>query len=393
MKALEQLFCKKKKLVIGLMSGTSADGIDAVVVELFGSGTATRIRQHAFQTYPYPRGLKEFLFKNSHPKTATLNNIARLNILVGELFADAARKIARKAGKKLSEIDLIGSHGQTILHLPDVTNMFGKNIRATLQVGHPSLIAKRTGVVTVGDFRIGDVAVGGTGAPLVPYVEYVLFRSQKINRGLLNIGGIANITVLPRNCLPKDIFAFDTGPGNMVIDGLMQRLFHQHYDNHGIFASQGKIISSLLDWMNQHPYLRQLPPKSTGRETFGESFIAQILRRAKGERRLNVITTVTEFTALAVYQNYLQFIKPTCTLDELLVSGGGIHNKYLFSALKRHFEGVNVVPLEEFGFSSDAKEAICFAVLANETISGNPANVGKVTGAARETILGVIALP
>lgn len=384
---------KTNKLVIGLMSGTSADGIDAVVVEIQGSGTATKLRQRAFQSYLYPKGYKEFLLKNSNPETAKLDDVARLNILIGELFADAAGKIARKAGKKLSDIDLIGSHGQTIQHLPKVKKMFGENVRATQQLGHPSVIAKRTGVITIGDFRIGDVAVGGTGAPLVPYFDYIMFRSTMRNRGLLNIGGIANITVLPKHCSLNEVFAFDTGPGNMVVDGLMQRFYRTPFDKKGKLAARGKILPMLLTWMMSRSYFRKSPPKSTGREMFGDDFIKQILRRTKGELKRDIIATATEFTAASIYQSYLKLIRPKCHLDEIFVSGGGVHNEYLFLAVKKYFQGVKVLPIENIGFSSDAKEALCFAVLANETISGNPANVRAATGASRETVLGVIALP
>lgn len=393
MKTLERLFRKKKKLAIGLMSGTSADGIDAVVVEIQGNGTSTKFRQLAFETYAYPKGFRKFLLKNSNPKTARLDDIARLNILVGELFADAARNICQKSGKKLFDIDFIGSHGQTIQHLPEIKQMFDKKVRATLQIGHPSVIAKRTGVVTVGDFRIGDVAVGGTGAPLVPYFDYIMFSSTKKNRGLLNIGGIANITVVPKNCSLHQVFAFDTGPGNMVIDGIMQSLFHQPFDKEGKIAMKGKIISSLLAWMMKLPYLRKLPPKSTGREFFGEKFFNHVLSKSKGQRKEDIIATATEFTALSVYESYLRFVKPTCKLDELFVSGGGVHNEYLLSALRRYFHGVAVRSVSKLGYSPDAKEALCFAVLANETIAGHSANVRSATGASRETVLGVIALP
>ncbi len=397
---LQQLSKKHRKRIIGLMSGTSADGVDAVVVDAAGSGVNTKIKQLAFSTYPYPKGFKEFLLKNSDKNTARLDEIAQLNILIGALFADAAKQIVRKAGLQLNQIDLIGSHGQTVQHLPKLQKMFGKNIRATLQLGSPSVIAKLTNVITVGDFRVGDIAVGGSGAPLVPYFDFIMFRSSKYNRALLNIGGIANITVLPKNCTLNDVIAFDTGPGNMIVDSLMQKYFGKAFDADGKVASRGQIIPALLHWLTTHPYLKMIPPKSTGREMFGKGIINTIISKTRKEKMEDVVASVTEFTALSVYDSYIKFIKRKVKIDELFVSGGGVHNRYLMSALQRYFDNVRVVPVESAGYSSqrvelstDAKEAICFAVLANETIAENPTNIPRVTGASKPTVLGTISLP
>ncbi|MBI3194210.1 MAG: anhydro-N-acetylmuramic acid kinase [Ignavibacteriae bacterium] len=393
MNKLIQLKGKKKKLVIGLMSGTSADGIDAALTEIQGSGIQTKVNALAFGTYPYPSGFKKFLLKNSDAKTARLDEIARLNFLIGEMFADAAHRICKKPKVKIENVDLIGSHGQTIHHLPEKKPMFGKVVRATMQIGEPCVIAKRTGVLAIGDFRVADVAVGGTGAPLVPYVDFLLFRSDKKNRALLNIGGITNITILPKACSINEMFAFDTGPGNMIVDSLMQKYFNQSFDTNGEVASSGKLIPELLRWMMQHSYFKKKPPKSTGREMFGELFVKEILSRTKGKQVENVIATVTEFTALTVYDSYLRFIKKKTKVDELIVSGGGVHNSYLMDALQRYFSGVIVSSIEKFGMSSDSKEAVAFAILANEMISGNPSNVPTATGAKRRTALGKICLP
>src|SRR2546426_1372731 len=221
---------RKRRLVVGLMSGTSADGIDAVLIEVAGSGTRSRFRRLAFDTFPSPSGFKAFLLRNSDPRTARLDDLARLNVLVAMLFADAAKRIIRIAGKSPSEIDLIGSHGQTIRHLPQPLRMFGNRVRSTLQIGSPSVIAKATGILTVGDFRLADVAVGGAGAPLVPYVDYLVLRSRRANRLALNVGGIAHVTVLPKNCSLDDVFAFDTGPGNMIIDSLTEIFYRKPFD-------------------------------------------------------------------------------------------------------------------------------------------------------------------
>jgi anhydro-N-acetylmuramic acid kinase len=392
MHQLLRLQGKKKKLIIGLMSGTSVDGIDAVLLRVGGSGTRTSYKQLAFISSPYPRNVREMILRNSSAHSSSVEEISHLNFLLGEFFADAAARVTRRASCKLSDVDLIGSHGQTIHHLPNPWRFAGKRIRATLQIGDPAIIAKRTGIATVGDFRIGDIALGGQGAPLVPYIDYLLFRSKTRSRGLLNIGGIANITILPKNCGLEDIRAFDTGPGNMVIDALTGRFYQQPYDKSGKFARLGKVSRSLLRRLGEHPFVRRKPPKSTGREEFGERFVSRVLRRGASLTKLDLLATVTEFTAYSVYQNYKRFVEKETRLDELVVSGGGAHNKAIIAGLRRYFSPVQVRIIEDYGISSDAKEAVCFALLANETIAGNPGNVPAVTGANKPTILGKICL-
>jgi anhydro-N-acetylmuramic acid kinase len=392
MHQLLRLQGKKKKLIIGLMSGTSADGIDAVLLQVSGSGTRTSYRQLAFISCPYPRNVREMVLRNSSANSSSVEEISRLNFVLGEFFADAATRVTKRAGYKLSDVDLVGSHGQTIQHLPNSWKFAGKRIRATLQIGDPVVIAKRTGITTVGDFRIGDIALGGQGAPLVPYVDYLFFRSKTRSRGLLNIGGIANITILPKNCGVEDIQAFDTGPGNMVIDALTRRFYQQPYDKSGQVATRGKVSASLLRKLGEHPFLRRKPPKSTGREEFGERFVSRVLRQGASLRKPNLLATVTEFTAYSVYQNYKRFVEKKTRLDELVVSGGGAHNRAIIAGLRRYFTFAHVRTIEDYGILSDAKEAICFALLANETIAGNPGNVPSVTGANKPTILGKICL-
>jgi anhydro-N-acetylmuramic acid kinase len=393
MDSILNLSKKNKKLVIGLMSGTSADGIDAAIVEITESGTETKIKQIAFETFPYDSKIKDYILRNSDAQTAKLDDIVRLNFLLGELFADAVLALVKKAGLKINEIDIIGSHGQTIHHLPENKKLFGKIISATLQIADPCVIAKRTGILTVGDFRTADIAVGGSGAPLIPYFDYLMFRSENKNRGLLNIGGIANITVIPKNASVENVFAFDTGPGNILIDSMMKRLFRKSFDDNGKTASRGKIIPQLLKWLMSDSYFRQNPPKSTGREYFGDVLLDRILRKSRNSSPYDIAATVSELTAVSIYESYVRFIKKKVALDELFVSGGGLHNNYLFDRLKKLFEDVNVLPIELAGYDADAKEAICFAVLANETISGNCTNLPKATGAERQTVLGKICLP
>ncbi len=375
------------------MSGTSLDGIDAVLLRLRGAGASTKFKQLAFHHQRFPRGLRGLLLKSSTPHSSSVDEIARLNVLLAHLYGDAARTVSKKAGLPLSRVDLIGSHGQTIQHLPNSTRMFGKSISATLQIGDPSALAALTGVVTVGDFRPADMAVGGQGAPLVPYFDWLAFRSKGENRILLNIGGIANITVLPSNCSPDEVTAFDTGPGNMVIDALMRRFYNRAYDRNGTTASSGMVIHELFDWMKRHAYLKQKPPKSTGREMFGTKFVEALLEQARGYDRKDIIATASEFTAYAVYEGVKKFALKKHQAGQLIVSGGGARNNYLMAALRRYFAPAKVHSIDRFGVSSEAKEAICFAILANECIAGNPANMPSVTGAKKKIILGKICRP
>ncbi len=381
------------RFVVGLMSGTSLDGINAVLLRVRGHGTATRFEQRAFITTPFPRGVRDLLLRNSVPGTSRVDQIARLNILLGYLYADAVRDVARRGGIRVSQIGLIGSHGQTIHHLPKPVTMCRHRIRATLQIGDPSVLATLTGITTVGDFRVADMAVGGQGAPLVPYVDWLLFRSRTRNRLLLNIGGIANITVLPRNCTADRVFAFDTGPGNMVVDSLMHEFYGKAYDEGGATATRGDVAIDLFNRMRRHPYLKARPPKSTGREEFGGAFVRSILRHASGYDREDIVATAAEFTAFAVYDGYRRFVEKTIHADEIIVSGGGAKNRFFLNELRRLFPDTAVHPIDKFGISADAKEAICFALLANETMAGHPTNLPAVTGAERCVVLGKICRP
>ncbi|MFQ5798928.1 MAG: anhydro-N-acetylmuramic acid kinase [Bacteroidota bacterium] len=393
MKELAVRVRKRVKMVIGLMSGTSLDGVDAVIAEIEGSGTKCRFRLLAFRSFPYPTELKGLILKNSDQNTCNLYELTRLNILLGQFYADAVKKVVRAARKKTSDVDLIGSHGQTVCHLPEPNPMFGISVRGTLQIGDPAVVAALTGIITVGDFRVADIALGGEGAPLVPYFDYLAFRSAKINRGLLNIGGIANLTVLPKKCEIDDVIAFDTGPGNMVVDGLTRFYFGQMYDKYGRYAKRGVLRPDLLRSLACHPFLQRRPPKSTGREEFGNRYVREVMNLARELDPLDVLATVTDFTALAVYENYRRFVEAQTPLEELIVSGGGVRNKVLMESLRKYFGGVHVRTVDEFGLSSDAKEALCFAILANEAVSGNPANLPRVTGASRKVVLGKVCFP
>lgn len=319
--------------------------------------------------------------------------MTRLHAAIGELFGYTVVRLARKARIPLRSIDLIGSHGQTVHHLPNAGPLFGVRSRGTLQIGDPSYIAQRTGIVTVGDFRTADMAVGGQGAPLVPYLDALLFHSPSRSRLLLNLGGIANFTVLPAGRSLRHVHAFDTGPANMVIDALAERLLDVRFDRDGKTARRGHVLPHLLTWMMSHRYLSQKPPKSTGREMFGAMFVDELLRRGRRASTEDLMATATEFTARSIAGQYRRFIRPSVRCDEVLVSGGGAHNRFLMERIRELFAPIPVRSTVAAGFSVDAKEAILFALLARAAVLGQPANLPSVTGAARPVILGKICVP
>jgi len=394
-KDLLKLSQKETKHIIGLMSGTSLDGIDAVLIRVKGNSTKTEIKQLGFATYPFPAKMKEMMLRNVEYKGGNVTEICKLNFLISHAYVRAIKKLCTKLNFAINKVDLVGSHGQTVHHLPKPESDFGFRTGSTMQIGDPAVIAKLTGITTIGDFRTGDVALGGEGAPLVPYFDYIMFSSDKVNRGLLNIGGISNITILKKGGKAKNVFGFDTGPGNMLIDSLMRKYFNKEYDKDSRIAFKGKINGNLLKKLiGTDIFLKQKPPKSSGREYFGKYFLPDILNEFNTIPREDFISTVTEYTAYSVHYNYKKFIEKRIKINELFVSGGGAHNPMIMMSLQRYFgDMIKVKKVGLLGIDSDAKEAICFAVLANETLSGNPANIPLVTGAIRETILGKICLP
>jgi anhydro-N-acetylmuramic acid kinase len=302
----------------------------------------------------------------------------------------------------MNEIDLIGSHGQTVRHLsalgrhlPDWEKKFGGKIRATLQIGEPAVIASKTGVVTVGDFRTGDIALGGEGAPLTPYVHFLLFGDKRISRMVINIGGIANVTVLPKLAKVDDIFAFDSGPGNMIVDNLTKKLFNRNFDKGGRIASSSKVNFELLNRLEKDKYFSKKPPKSCGRENFGEEFVSNILNWAKKLRLKpeDIINTASELSVWSIWYAYEKFVKPKIKLNQVLLSGGGVHNKYFLKRLKLLFYPIKVMSTQELGQDPDFLEAISFAILANQTIEGKPVSFKMTTGAKKPGVLGKICLP
>ncbi len=400
-KSLQKISSKKKKLAIGLMSGTSLDGVDAVLCEIKGNSIATKIKQIKFITFPFPNGLKEVLIENSTLGKGNVTDICKLNFLIAHVYAEAVKQLCKKAKVPLSKIDFIGSHGQTIHHLPSKENYFGYNISSTLQIGDPSVIAKLTGITTVGDFRVADVALGGQGAPLIPYFDYILFSSpkdgsqKKKNRALLNLGGISNFTILKKNGKVNDVIAFDTGPANMMIDILSKKFFNTVYDKDGRFASKGSVNEELFNALIvKDNFIEMKPPKSTGREYYNEEFLEDLLTKFDSIPKEDWMATITKFTAYAVWRNYELFVKDKTKIDELFISGGGAKNKFLIKQLKNYFgKKVIIQNIKKIGISSDSKEAICFAILANETLCDNSSNIPRVTGASKKTILGKICLP
>jgi len=385
---------KDSRNVIGLMSGTSFDGIDACLVKITGNGLSTEIEIIEFETYPYKEEIRELIFDASKEQTGRVDKICQLNFTLGKLFADTAGQIAEKSSIPISDIDIIGSHGQTIYHISSLKEKADKKVRSTLQIAEPSIIAQETGVTTVADFRTRDIAAGGEGAPLVPYADFILFGKDGIGRAVQNIGGIANVTFLPAGCSINEIIAFDNGPGNMIIDRFAEIITEGKlkYDKDGELASKGKLNQDLLERLCSHPYLSIPPPKSTGREDFGIQFSDNLYEELKRDNVdfLDTITTVTVFTAKSISDSYRKYIQPSYKLSEVVMSGGGVYNPILFQFLKEYLENINIRKVEEFGIPSDAKEALAFAILANETICGNPGNVPSATGARERVVLGKI---
>ena len=380
-----------KKRIIGLMSGTSADGVDAALVEIEGNGLETELQLLCFHFSPFPKDVREQIGELFSPESGSVDKICQFNFLLGELFADAVLEVIRQSGLPLSSIHLIASHGQTIYHLPPSMN---SGIPSTLQIGEPAIIAHKTGIPVIADFRVADVAVGGEGAPLVPYVDFLLFRDERKTRAIQNLGGISNVTVIPADAKREDILAFDTGPGNMLIDEAVRMLTEgkYNYDPNGTIAAAGKTDMTLLYELMEHPFIFATPPKSTGRETFGVHYAFDVIQRARSQnmKDAEILATLTEFTAKSIYGNYVQFVFPHYDISEIIFSGGGVHNRTLMNFLKRYFGHIPLVKADDYGIPSDAKEAIAFAILANETLANHPGNIPKVTGAQRPIILGKI---
>jgi anhydro-N-acetylmuramic acid kinase len=348
--------------VAGIMSGTSLDGIDVAVIDIHKS----RIKTVAHNSTPYPADVRQAILAASTPA-----DISQLNFQLGELYAQAVRKV----GVDLKTIELIGCHGQTIYHQ-------GKKPANTLQIGESAVIAERLGIPVINDFRVRDIAAGGQGAPLVPFVDYLLFTHKKRTRIALNIGGIANITHLPANGEPEQVIAFDTGPGNMVIDALVSTYTKgkQLFDKEGKIAAKGHVDRKLLDKLLADAYYNQKPPKSAGREQYGAAFIASLPKL----KLPDLIATATALTATTIAMG----VHLVGTPDEIIASGGGIHNRQLMGNLAALLPDVKISLSNDYGIDADAKEAIAFAMLAYQTYKARAGNLPSATGAKRPVILG-----
>jgi anhydro-N-acetylmuramic acid kinase len=384
--------------VLGLISGTSADAIDVALVRVSGRPPGLNTRLEGFACFPYPGPVRREILRVAGGAAASAGEIARLNVLVGELFGKAALAGCRKFGVPIRRVELIGSHGQTVFHQGQPGHYLGaRSIAATMQIGEPAVIAARTGIPTVGDFRPSDLAAGGQGAPLVPFVDFLLYRHPRRGRVALNIGGIANLTAIPAGARAEDVFAFDTGPGNMVMDTLVARATggRMRYDREARIARRGRILPALLAELAAHPFFRIKPPKSAGREEFGAQFAERALQRAKRKsvRPEDVLHTVTVLTAVTIAQAVRRFVAPRMHLDDLIVSGGGAHNPLVMERLRAGFTGVAILHSSELGVPEDAKEAFAFAVLAYETFHSRPSNLAAATGANRAAVLGKLCLP
>lgn len=390
---------KEVRHVVGMMSGTSVDGVDAALVEISGTDSEPKVKLLAFENKPYPPQVREKIFSLFTPANATVDKVGYMNFLLGEIYAKSALSVIEKAGMKPEEIDVIGSHGQTIWHAPIPESPDGIPVAYTVQIGEGSVIAERTGILTVSDFRVADMAAGGQGAPLVPFSEYLLYRREKETILLQNIGGIGNMTVMPAGAKPRDVFAFDTGPGNMIIDAVISAVTggEKTYDAGGETAAKGRVCNALLNILKEEPYYRQPLPKTTGREHFGVQYTEKILSWWK-ENPIPVedlLATVTDLTAYSIADAYERYVLPKYRASEIIVGGGGSYNATLLRFMKGRFapHGVAVRTQEDLGLSSDAKEAVAFALMADCCMRGRANTLPSVTGAEHPAVMGKISQP
>ncbi len=378
-------------IIVGLMSGTSADGVDAVVARIAGTGRGLKatILAHVHQSFGPP--LRQQILRVA--MEGRVGEICELNFGLGEEFARAALAAIRKAGLKPGEITAIASHGQTIHHLPNARTP------STLQIGEPAVVAARAGITTVANFRVADMAAGGQGAPLVPYADWALLTDPRRPRIVQNIGGIGNLTFLPANGKIEQVIAFDTGPGNMLIDGAMSALTagKRTYDRAGDRAAKGQVSQKLLTALMRHPFLTKPPPKTTGREEFGAPFLRRVLTISRRLRLsdYDIISTLTAFTAATIADAYERFVFPKLKLTtrpqlQVILGGGGAKNPALRRMLRERLGNAELLTHEQIGIPNSAKEALAFAILAHETLQGKPSNVPSATGAKRPVLLGML---
>ncbi len=395
---LIEIMEKDTRIIAGMMSGTSVDGVDVAVVELAGHGRGLRYRVLGTHIYSFPKHVRRWIIDLTE-RNCCIDSVCIGNFLVGDVFSRAFMEAIESIGISLRDIDAIASHGQTIYHIPEYVELHGHRYRCTLQLGSPQIIAEKTGVATVGDFRIRDVAAGGHGAPIIAYVDYAILSDDTKNRVIQNIGGIANVTVVPKSPRLEDIYAFDTGPGNMVINEAVKILTNgsMDYDPNGEIASRGSVDTELLRELMEHPYISRHPPKTTGREMFGSGFTRRVVEKAlrKSLAPEDIVATLTMFVVKSIIVNYELFILPKLSVDEAVIGGGGARNRTLMHWLGEELRsrGIRLVLHEDLGIDSKFKEALGMAILGHESLSLLPNNVPGATGARRNVVLGVIAPP
>jgi anhydro-N-acetylmuramic acid kinase len=407
----------KPMLVLGLMSGTSADGIDVALTRISAVAPNLNAKLLGHTSVKFPAAVRREILRVAEQQPISAGELSQLNFRLGELFADAALAACRRFKVPPRRIALIGSHGQTVFHQGRATSYFGSPTASTLQIGEPAIIAARTGITTIGDFRPADMALGGQGAPLVPYADYLLYRHPKLGRVSLNLGGIANITVIPASAKPSQVLAFDTGPANMLVDALVQHFTHgrHRFDKDARLAKSGQIDRYLIRRLLRDPYLKQPPPKSTGREYYGQAYLKKLLALGRHHcaEPADLIRAATIFTALSVVDALNRFVLDKTKIHQLIVSGGGAQNPLILAQLSAAFspgtrkgpvgarfsashfarfaDSIEVLPSSRLGIPEDAKEAFAFALLAYETFHRRPANLPSATGAHGPAILGKIS--
>ena len=376
-------------IVAGIMSGTSGDGINVALVQCVGRGFNARMKLLAHEEYPYPAAVRESILSMMNATAASVADLSRLNFLLGELYARAVLATLKKHDARC---DLIGCHGQTLYHQGEPQTFLGRKHAATWQTGESAILAARTGIPVVSDFRTADMAAGGKGAPLVPFLDFLLYRRARIGRIVQNIGGIGNFTAIPAGAKPSDVIAFDTGPGNMVIDALMARLYSKPYDKDGAIAAEGTPDLEVVRAILRQPYFRRKPPKTAGREEFGREFVAHFLKLCGRVPKHDIIATATMLTAMSIRRAIENFVDKPEKYREILVSGGGAKNPTLMRMLVEELQPleIRVRSTADLGMPTEAKEAAAFALLAYQTWRRQPSNVPSATGASRPAILGKI---
>lgn len=388
----QRLSTKEERLVAGLMSGTSGDGIDVALVRLRGQGSASEIQILASDTLKFSPSVRQRILAAQGAEGAAAREIVLLSSYLGELYAHAVNHLCRKAGVGVQELDLIGCHGQTLYHHPRPEKFPGFSVTGSLQIGNPAILAERTGVTVVSDFRSRDMAAGGQGAPLAPYLDYILFNHRARGRIVLNIGGLANLTAIPADSPPEAVVAFDTGPGNSLVD-LAVAHFTQGknaFDQDGAWARAGNCSTPLLERLLVHPYFKLPPPKSLDREEFGRPFLTKVLEWAGPVAPADLVATLTQFTVRTVAAGILEHVTQQGRYEEIILGGGGAQNPVIVEGLKAAFPRMSVVSGDEYNMPARAKEAVLVAFLANETMGGVCSNLPSATGARNPVLLGSI---